>query len=94
MVKNLCTCLSTRICKYGVFMNLNYFKHSGLIMQLTNLNSSYLLISYFNKTYKKVIFLNLFKILNSKAKSTVLVNTSNSGLCSSSKINSKVLFLI
>ena len=63
-------------------------------MQLTNLNSSYLLISYFNKTYKKVIFLNLFKILNSKAKSTVLVNASNSGLCSSSKINSKVLFLI
>ena len=63
-------------------------------MQLTNLNSSYLLISYLNKTYKKVIFLNLFKILNSKAKSTVLVNTSNSGLCSSPKINSKVLFLI
>lgn len=63
-------------------------------MQLTNLNNSYLLITYFNKTYKKVIFLNLFKILNSKAKSNVLVNTSNSGLCSSSKINSKVLFLI
>ena len=48
----------------------------------------------FNKTFKKIIFLNFFKILNLKIMSNYIYKNKFTNNCLSSTINSKIIFLI